>query len=429
MVLSSFVNRAPVPFVSTGSAGRWGIGRPARGSMVEQMDAMSASGTLFSIVNRTTTAVAKESWHLHRKSPGATCSYEDPYGEACEMPGVVCVEKHPALSVLARPNDFYTTQEYFESGQQHIDLTGEGWTIISRLGKVPYELWVARPDRMIVVTDRRDFLIGYIYVDPDGQEMPLRKEDVLSIRMPNPKNPYRGMGPVQTILSDIESGSASAEWNANFFRNGARPGGIVKLSRIMSDPEFDQLVERWNVNHLGAANANRTAFLEDGDWVDVKPMSITDMQFVETANLRRDTILLAFGMSKFAVGVVEDVNRATAEASKAWFGETMTVPRLDRWRGMLNNDFGPQFGPGLWTPDHSFVYSNPVPLDREAARADKLASAQVYAALVNTPGADPLWAAEVAGLPEPPPRPVIEATVEPPAPAIEPDKTPAAIGA
>jgi hypothetical protein len=76
---------------------------------------------------------------------------------------------------------------------------------------------------------------------------------------------------------------------------------------------------------------------------------------------------------------------------------------------MLNNDFGPQFG-GMWTPDLSFVYSNPVPLDREAARADKLAEAQVYALLVNA-GEDPIYAAQVAGLPEPPPRPAIVATV------------------
>jgi phage portal protein BeeE len=165
----------------------------------------------------------------------------------------------------------------------------------------------------------------------------------------------------------------------------------------MSDTEFDQLVERFNINHKGPSNANRTAFLEDGDWVDVKPMSVADMQFVETANLNRDTILLAFGMSKFAVGVVDDINRATAEASKAWFGETQTVPRLDRWRGMLNNDFGPQFG-GMWTPDLSFVYSNPVQADREAARLDKAADVANFVALV-TVGVDPLAAAELCGLP------------------------------
>lgn len=381
--------QVPVPFVGRGMAGKWG-GRGTPRSTREQLDAMGGSAALFAIVNRTTTAVAKETWHLGRRRPDATC-------DICECQGHTPVEKHPALSVLARPNPYFTTQEYFESGQQHVDLTGEGWTIVSRLGSMPYELWVARPDRMVVVTDQREYLVGYIYVDPDGREMPLRKEDVLSIRMPNPVDTYRGMGPVQTVLSNVDSGGYSAEWNANFFRNGARPGGIIKLSRKMSDPDFEQLVERFNLNHRGITNANRTAFLEEGDWVDVKPMSIADMQFVETANLNRDTVLLAFGISGFAVGVIDDVNRATADAAKAWFAETLTVPRLDRWGGMLNNDFLPQF-PGYVRGELQFYYSNPVPADRVALREDKKSSAEVFEILVRA-GVDPVVAAEVAGLP------------------------------
>lgn len=389
LIIDAFRNNAPIPYVGRGVQGRFGD-RTRRNEKLAQLDAMGGSAALFSIVNRTSTAVAKETWHLGRTRPDATC-------DICECQGHTVVEKHPALSVLARPNGFYTTQEYFESGQQHIDLTGEGWTIVGRLGSVPYELWVARPDRMVVVTDRENFLVGYIYVDPDGQEMPVRKEDVLSIRMPNPTDPYRGMGAVQTILANVDSGGYGAEWNANFFRNGARPGGIVKLSRKMSEPDFDQLVERFNLNHRGVANANRTAFLEEGDWVDVKPMSIRDMQFVETANLNRDTVMLAFTASKFDLGILEDVNRATAEAADASFGTRMTIPRLDRWAGMLNNDFLPQF-PGFTPGDVRFYYSNPVPADNEAARADKKSSAEVFEILIRS-GVDPATAAEVSGLP------------------------------
>jgi len=294
--------------------------------------------------------------------------------------------------------DFYSTQRLFESGQQHIDLTGEGWPVIARIGSVPAEIWLARPDRMVVVTDPHDFLTGYIYLAPDGREQPLRKQDVFPMLMPNPADPYRGLGPVQTIMTNVAGANYSAEWNANFFRNGARPGGIVKLSRKMSDSEFEQLVERFNMNHRGVGNANRTAFLEDGEWIDPKPMSLADMQFVEQSNLSRDTILLAFGLSKFSVGVVEDVNRATAEASKAWFAETATVPRLDRWKGMLNHGFLPQF-PGYVPGDLEFVYSNPVPEDADRDRSDLTAKANAWAVLVRG-GMAPLDAARLAGLPE-----------------------------
>ena len=412
-LVQAFTASAPVPFVGTGQQGRWG-GRADRGTQLAALDALEASAALYAIVNRTSTAVAREQWHMHRRRPGAVCEWQDEQG-ACDAQGVELVEQHPALTVINKPNDFYTRQELIESGQQHVDLTGEGWLIVSRLGKVPYELWVARPDRMIVVTDRREFLVGYLYIDPDGIEIPIRREDVLSLRTPNPKNPYRGLGAVQSLLLTIEGGNYSAEWNAAFFRNGARPGGIVKLDRRMEDAEFERLVERFNYNHAGVANANRTAFMEEGEWVDVRPMSMRDMQFVELSNLQRDTILLAFGMSKFAVGVVEDVNRATADASAVWFGETATLPRLDRWRQMFNNDLLPQF-PG-YDPRLSLVHSSPIPADREAARADKSAAVTNFVALKGA-GVDPDAAAEVAGLPAmkiaPPPEPPPALPVGPP---------------
>lgn len=417
-LLGSIFNKSAVPFTAQPGP-LYGSTMFGRNGQRTQMTAMGASATLYSIVSRTGTAVAKETWHLHRETKGGIC-------DDCEMDGVVLVSQHPALVVLNRPNNFYTRQELFESGQQHVDLTGEGWTIISRYGKVPGELWVARPDRMVVVTDPRDFLTGYIYCAPSGLEIPIVKEDVLSIRMPNPLDPYRGMGPVQTILSQVEGTAYSAEWNANFYRNGARPGGIVQLTRRMNDTEFIKLVRRFNQNHGGIENAGRTAFLEaDASWVDVKPMTMADMQLVETSNLNRDTILLAFGASKFDVGVLEDVNRASATAAKDSFGERMTVPRLDRWKGMLDNDFLPQF-PGVNLPGQpklSFAYSSPVGKDQEQERADKLVAAQVFEILTGS-GVEPAAAAEVAGLPEmvmaPKPEPQVPPSRALPSPDGEP---------
>lgn len=395
-LLGGLINRAPVSFSSTPREYSGGRTYGRYGTTAE-LSATSVSATLFSLINRTSTATAKQPWHMHKVSKGATCPMPK-----CPCPDdVQLVPKHPALTVLGKPNEFFTQQELFESGQQHVDLTGEGWLIVSYIGTMPAELWVARPDRMVVVTSPTDFLLGYIYLSPGGQEVPLERKQVLSQRMPHPMDPYRGLGPVQTIISQIEGSAAGAEWNTAFFQNGARPGGIVKLSRRMQDKEFNQLVERWNANHRGPANAGKTAFLEDGDYIDIKPMSIADMQFVETANLNRDTILLAYGASKFDVGVLEDVNLATATAARADFAERMTMPRLDRWQGMLNNDFIPLFPGALGDKDvYSLVPANPVPGDQAAARADELSGATIFDKLVRA-GVDPQQAADISGLPTP----------------------------
>ncbi len=388
--------KAPVPYIGRAQQNRTMFGRPSHaGDQVRQMEAAEASAAVFSIVSRTSTATAKVEWHMHRDSrdPDAVCEHE-----GCDARGVQLVAKHPALVVLNRPNEFFTRHALFEAGQQHMDLVGETWLVIDRIGRLPAELWPVRPDRMQVVPSREKFIAGYVYHDPDGMEIPIRREDVLAMRMPHPKDPYRGLGPVQSVMANVSGDAMSSQYNVNFYRNGARPGGVVTIRPNMSDPDFDQLVDRWEESHGGVHNAGRTAFLEEGLYTPVPPLTLRDMQFVEGANLNRDTILLAYAASKFDVGILEDVNRAASEAAKADFAERLTVPRLDRWAGMLNHYFLPQFGDAL-SRGYELVYANPVPSDREADRDDKSAAVVNWVALTAA-GVDPADASEVCDLPE-----------------------------
>jgi HK97 family phage portal protein len=388
--------KAPVPYIGRAQANRTMFGRPSHaGDQVRQMEAAEASAAVFSIVSRTSTATAKVEWHMHRDSrdPDAVCEQE-----GCDARGVELVDKHPALVVLNRPNEFFTRHALFEAGQQHMDLVGETWIVMDRVGRLPYELWPVRPDRMQVVPSRKKFIAGYIYHDPDGMEIPIRREDVLSMRMPHPMDPYRGLGPVQSVMSNVHGDAMSSQYNVNFYRNGARPGGVVTIRAGMPDDEFDQLVDRWEESHGGVHNAGRTAFLEESEYTPVPPLTLRDMQFVEGANLNRDTIMLAYTASKFDLGILEDVNRAASEAAAADFGLRLTVPRVDRWKAMLNQQFLPQFGEAL-SRGYELVYSNPVPSDREADRQDKSASVVSWVALVGA-GVDPADASEVCDLPE-----------------------------
>jgi HK97 family phage portal protein len=409
----SLANRTPVPYVS----GRnvtipW---RQPTGAEA-QMRAMGAVGTLFAIVNRTSNATALVEWKLYRKA--ASGLKEDR----------VEVTSHALLDLWNKPNKFFTRQELVETLQQHIDLTGEGWLVIARNPRspIPLELWPVRPDRMQVVPHPQDFIQGYMYTGPDGTEIALRVEDVIQIRMPNPLDPYRGMGPVQSILTEIDASKYSAEWNRNFFINGAEPGGIIRTSRNLDDREFDELRERWNEQHKGVANAHRVALLEDNmEWIDRK-LSQRDMQFAELRSVSRDVIREAFGAPAFVLGEVGDVNRATAEASKVLFAEQLTVPRLERFKGALNNDLLPLYGPDA-ARTLEFDYCDPVPADAAARNEEITAKSTAWKTLVDG-GADPALASEYLGLPDLGYRPpvTVQAPPQTAAPAAAPAPVPAA---
>lgn len=322
--------------------------------------AYGSVGTLFAIVSQLGTAVSKTPWHLYRRGL---------YSDIHRRPEVLT---HGLLSVWNRPNPFYTGRLFRETVQQHLDLVGEGIFVLYRVGTIIVELWPVRPDRIHPVKSPTKYLTGYIYKGPDNEEVPLELDDVVQIKMPNPLDPYRGMGPVQSVLADIDASRYSAEWNRNFFINGARPGGIIEVDYRMGDTEFANFVRRWRSQHQGVANAHRVAVLENAKWKDTN-FSMSDMQFVELRNLPRELIREAFAFPKPMLGTVDDVNRANAQAGKEIMAEGQTIPRLERWKDIIDFKLLPQFVNGAQL---ELDFEDPTPVNREDADRERESKAK-----------------------------------------------------
>lgn len=339
-------------------------------------------GTLFAIVSQIGNAFASVEWHQYQKTQARDKSKRKEILDSALM------------TLWNSPNPFYTGRFFRESVQQHLDLVGEGVIVLVRVGGIITEMWPVRPDRIHPVKHPTKFLTGYIYKGPDGEEVPLKLRDVIHIKLPNPADPYRGMGPVQSVLNDIDASRYSAEWNKNFFINGAKPGGIVEVDYRMGDDEFNEFVDRWRQQHQGVANAHRVAVLENAKWVDTN-FSMSDMQFVELRNLPRELIREAFAFPKPMLGTVDDVNRANSDAAKEIMAENQTSPRLARWKDVLNHRLVPMFVGGEQTElDHD----DPVPINREAADRERNSQANSARALVLA-GYHPDDVVEAMGLP------------------------------
>jgi phage portal protein BeeE len=241
------------------------------------------------------------------------------------------------------------------------------------------------------------FLSGYQYSAPGGQIVPLGLDEVFFLRRPNPLDPYRGWGAVQTILTDLDASRYSREWNRNFFLNGAEPGGIIEVDRRLDDDEFDEHRDRWAEQHRGVSNAHRVAILENGmKWVDRK-YTARDMQFAELSHRLRRESPEALGFPKPMTGAVDDINRANADAGEVVFARWLILVRLRRTRAILNTQLLPMYGrlgAGL-----EFDFDNPVPADLEAEAAQLTSRATAAAALI-TVGLDSADVLPACGLPD-----------------------------
>lgn len=377
----------PVSYSTRGSA----ISTMAPGGFTAALQSTSAVGTMFAVVNRTSNACAQVNWRLYRKSTDKRRRYGPTDDSRTE------VTSHRALDVLNSPNQFMTRPELVESVQQHIDLTGEGWLVfgLDAMGW-PASIWYVRPDRIEPVTDPTNYLLGYLYTGPGGVQVPLDISEVSMIRMPNPTDPYRGLGPVQALMNDLDATRLAAAWNRNFFVNSAEPGGIIQSPQNLTDQEWKDFTTRWAESHRGVSKAHRIAILEGGmTWVP-NAYNQRDMQFVQMRSMNRDTILEAYTMPKSVLGITEDVNRASAEAGEVTFGRWLLVPRLERWKAALNNDFLPKFGPTATNLE--FDYDDPIPPDQLTENATLAARVAGAGALI-TQGVDPAEAYEYVGLP------------------------------
>ena len=344
-VVSQKLNSERLPIMGTSGSFSSGGASGASSGLTQQLGAMTSVGWLFATVNRIAQSIASQEWKLYRKQGG---DREE-------------IDNHPAIDLWHSANPFITREDFLETSQQHMELTGEMWWVLVRNGAgVPVEMQVVRPDRMTPIPHPTEFIQGYQYQIGTNKVM-LEPADVIFTRNPSPLDPYRGIGVVQSMMVDLGAEKMAATWMYNFFKNDATPGGIIEFPNGLQDADFERLASRWRSQHQGTGNAHRVAILERGTWKDRK-ITQSDMQFEQLRRFERDQILGAFGMPLPIMGITESVNRANAEAAEVMYARWLVRPRLLRIRSALNEKLLKLYPDG---DSLMFDFVDPVPDNRQ----------------------------------------------------------------
>lgn len=379
----------PIPFTAENASAMGSIFGSGKPSLNQQLDLTTSESTLFSVLDLVSSRVAAVKWNSFR--PTDTEVEEDARVK-------VTAQQNLAVKMWHRPNKFITGKQLRNVCTWHHKAVGEAWMVMDfydAARTLPRTWWPVRPDRMFPVPDPDDFLLGYLYRSPDGEDIALELDEVLRITRPHPLDPHRGLGAVQTLGTALGLSLTSQQWIAAFFRNDATPGGVIEVPDGLEDHEYDQLRRRWNQQHRGVGRAHRVAILEYGKWVP-RQMSIKDMQFPQVRNLTRDQVLEAFRIHKHMLGITEDVNLANATAARETFDEAVTVPEVDEWTDLANGPYLERFGSKGGAVE--FCPVSPIKKDTEEPRRDMAAKVENAEKLIGM-GAD--WAAtfDMLGLP------------------------------
>jgi HK97 family phage portal protein len=357
------------------------------------------SGTVFSIVSLLAQAAASPKWRLYKKQPVDGRRRYSTSDEGDDQRTEVV--SHAALTLWNRPNSFHSGFEFREGANQHEELTGETIWVLNREGvSFPTSMWYIRPDRMEPVPSPDDYLQGWIYTGPNGEQIPLELDEVIVEKLPDPIDPFRGAGPVGAIVPNIQQQRYATDYQRNLFLNGADPGAIIQVDKRVTDREWQEFGDRWREGHQGVARAGRIAMLENGmTWVSAASATNKDMEYGNLRQANRDELREAWRMHKSMLGTVEDVNRANAQTAEEVFVAWSEIPRLDRRKETLNTKLLPMFYPVNGMVPVEFDYDDPSPVNQEAAINELLVKAQCVTALVDA-GYDQHDVLEVVGLPD-----------------------------
>jgi HK97 family phage portal protein len=196
---------------------------------------------------------------------------------------------------------------------------------------------------------------------------------VLLPKLPSYNSPFKGMSLLKYIAKTLDLDSYIEDYLNMFFFNSALPTGVLETEAELNDSIVNRLRGQFERRHGGVKNAHKLAVLEKGLKFNNTSFKISELQAKEMQDLIRDKIFALFRVPKSIVGIVEDVNRANAEASEINFCKRAVLPRLRMLQGQINQFLIPKFSDGqnIW-----FEFENQTPNDEKY-------NAEVYQIYLN----------------------------------------------
>ena len=247
------------------------------------------------------------------------------------------VEEHPALALVATPNETQSGTQMLEAMAGHLLLSGDAFLRGVSLNDELRALHVLRPDRIRPLADADGWVSAYEYRTARHTER-VAAEEMLHVALFNPLDDHDGFPPLAAAAMALDVHNAAMRWNKALLDNSARPSGALVYDVAdanLSSEQFERLKAELEAGYAGAARAGRPLLLEGGlDW---KAMSLSprDMDFMEARNGAARDIALAFGVPPMLLGIPGDATYSNyAEAQRAFWRGTV-LPLADRILGGL----------------------------------------------------------------------------------------------
>lgn len=241
------------------------------------------------------------------------------------------------ITLTREPNEWQTGFEFFEMMMGHLCLRGNCYArIVPGARGAVTQLIPLRPDRMKyerLVNGR----LRFQYTTLDGNAEYYLQDELLRVSGLSIDG-VTGLNPVTLQRDPIGTAKATETYGAAFFKNLARPGGLLRTDGVMTADAAKENREQWESVHRGADNQFRTAVLTNGlQWQEVG-MHNNDAQFLESRKFNVTEICRIFRVPPH---LVYDLDRATfsnIEEQNLEFAIYTMLQWVRRWEAAISRD-------------------------------------------------------------------------------------------
>lgn len=281
---------------------------------------------------------------------------------------LVEIEEHPLLDLLDRFNETTTQSDAFYLTESHLELTGDCFWYLEggANGGQPTNIYLLQPDKVDlklgdVSAGAARLVAGYEYktvIDGDTVQRDYEPEEILHIKVPNPKNPYRGHSVVEGIATSLDIDTQTLEANKKFYENGMMAQFMLTTDAKLTQDQLKKLKAEMSAAYGGSKNFWKVPIFAGGIKPETVQMSSRDAEMLAQQAWLRDKIMAAFKNTKASLGIVEDVNRANSESSLLNWKQSTIKPKMCRMIDAMNEFLVPRYGDNL-----ILGFKDPVPED------------------------------------------------------------------
>lgn len=147
-----------------------------------------------------------------------------------------------------------------------------------------------------------------------------------------------GTSPIALHREALGSQLALHQFEGRFFRNNARPGGVIEVPGDVTPDKLNKAREIWEESHRGPENINRIGVLAFGAKYRDVGLSLKDAQFVEAKGFSVEEIARMFRVDPALLGEVVEGQRPQVSELFDRFLKLDLAPRLRRIEMALASD-------------------------------------------------------------------------------------------